>query len=170
MVQQPPVHQPAQQAPQQAAPVVKFPQPWAGFLAKVKATAPKVVCTYMELGLDLGGQPDPKRGAVLRNTLTNHLKWPPGTAAFWPMAALVDNALQPNHDMFWRGWELWKSPYIACFGDEALNVIHPQVQPGSTTYLLDHVTIFVLPPISKLVTMLPHEQQIATEILLGVRL
>lgn len=162
----------AQQAqpPIQPAANVHFPDPWAGFLSKVKATAPKVVCTYMELGLDLGGQPDPKRGSVLRNTLTNHLKWPPGTAAFWPVAALTNGTLQPNANMFWKGWDLWKSPYIACFGEEALRVIHPQAEPGSTTYLLEHVTIFVVPPLAQLVTMLPHEQQISTELLASVRI
>lgn len=166
--QQPQTVQP-QQAPTADVGNVKFPDPWSGFLARVKAKQPKVVCTYMELGMDLGGLPDPRRSSVLKNTLTHHLKWPPGTAAFWPMSALVNGALQPNSNMFWRGWEIWKSPYIACFGDEALKVILPDAQPGNTTYLLDHVTIYVVPPLAQLVNMLPHEQQIATELLLSVR-
>lgn len=147
-----------------------FPAPWDSFLARVKAKAPKVVCTYMELGLDLGGQPDRRRADVLRNTLTHHLKWPAGTAAFWPVAALVNGALQPNPTMFWKGWELWRSPYIVCFGEEALRLIHPQAEPGATTYLLDHASIFVVPPLAQLTTMLPHEQQIAIEGLFNIRI
>ncbi|MBI9078817.1 MAG: hypothetical protein JEY79_03640 [Pseudodesulfovibrio sp.] len=145
-----------------------FPEPWAKFLGRVPA-APKVVWTYMELGLDLGGQADPKRGAVLRNII-NHLKWPKGTTAFWPVAALSDGALQPHSQMFWKGWELWHTPYIACFGEEALQIIYPEAEPGNTTYLLEHVTIFVLPPLSKLIPMLPHEQQMSVDSLMNVRL
>ncbi len=122
----------------------------------------------MELGLDLSGQSDPRRSAVLRN-LINHLKWPPGTTAFWPVAALLNNSLQPDGSMFWQGWELWKTPYIACFGDEALQVILPQAQPGNTTYFLEHVTVYCLPPLSQLMTMLPHEQQLSIDILSGIK-
>jgi len=180
-------HQAAGQSPQQpsrqaqsqppsvstAPPVgqsVSFQPPWSDFLARVKATAPSVVCTYMELGLDLGGQPDARRGDVLRNTLTHHLKWPAGTAAFWPMAALINGALQPDPTMFWKGWDLWKSPYIVCFGEEALRVIHPEAQPGASVILLDHVAIHVAPPLSQLITMLPHEQQMAIEHLMNIRI
>lgn len=124
----------------------------------------------MELGLDLGGQPDPKRRAVLRNTLTLHLKWPTGTAAFWPTAGLVNGALQPNGAMFWKGWELWRTPYIVCFGQESLQIIHPEAQPGGTTYHLEHATIFVVPSLRKLVELLPHEQQLALEQLNTIRI
>jgi len=167
-----PVHEPQPQVaavPFPARPVQQaFPEPWSTFLGRVP-DAPKVVWTYMELGLDLGGQADPKRGAVLRN-LINHLKWPKGTTAFWPVAALTGGALQPDRQMFWKGWELWHTPYIACFGDEALQTIYPDAEPGNTTYLLEHVTIFVLPPLSKLITMLPHEQQMSIDALKNVRL
>ncbi len=161
--------QPQQQAAPSAASTANFPQPWATFLAKVPPQ-PKVLWTYMELGLDLAGQADPKRGAVLRNLLAHHLKWPPGTTAFWPVAALQNNALQPDRNMFWRGWDLWKTPYIACFGEEALKIMHPAAEPGGTTYLLENVTIFVLPPLAKLISMLPHEQQISVDALAGIRL
>lgn len=123
----------------------------------------------MELGLDLGGQSDRRRSRVLKNLQTSHLQWPTGTISFWPVAALNDNALQPDKSMFWKGWELWKTPYIACFGEEALRVILPDAQPGNTTYLLEQVTIFVLPSMSKLITMLPHEQQMSVEALSGLR-
>jgi len=145
-----------------------FPEPWNSFLAKTPQN-PSVIWTYMELGLDLGGQSDPKRSGVLKNLIA-HLKWPKGTTAFWPVAALADGALQPDNRMFWKGWEQLKTPYIVCFGQEALRVILPDAQPGNTTYLLEHVTIFVLPSIVQLIPMLPHEQQMAIDCLDAIRL
>ena len=163
-----PQQQPVAQPISSKVPPLGFPEPWSTFLKRVPE-APKVVWTYMELGLDLGGQADPKRGRALRNII-NHLKWPKGTTAFWPVAALTGGTLQPDSQMFWKGWELWRTPYIACFGEEALKVIYPEAEAGSTTCLLEHVTIFVLPPLAKLITMLPHEQQLSIDALTNIRL
>ena len=159
-----PPHQPDSMQPT----TMKFAEPWSGFFAKAPVQ-PKVILTYMELGIDLGGQSDKKRGAVLRNVLNNHLQWPKGTTAFWPVAALSHGTLQPDNAMFWKGWEIWKTPYIACFGEEALKIIHPQAEPGNTTYLLEHVTIYVLPPMTTLISMLPHEQQMSIGLLSSIR-
>lgn len=123
----------------------------------------------MELGLDMGGQTDPKRSAVIRN-LISHLKWPPGTNVFWPAAGLVDGALQPDPTMFWKGWEQWKPSTIACFGQEALRIIQPDADPSNTVIFHNHVTIYVLPPFARLLTMLPHEQQLAIEPLTSIRM
>ncbi|BCS89024.1 hypothetical protein PSDVSF_22660 [Pseudodesulfovibrio sediminis] len=128
----------------------------------------KVVFTYMELGLDLGGQPDPRRSAVLKN-LQAHLRWPKGTINFWPVAALANSTLQPNAQFFWEGWDQWRTPHIACFGEEALKVMLPDSDPSLTTHMLEHVTVYVLPPLAKLVTLLPHEQQMSVDILTGIR-
>ncbi len=145
-----------------------FPEPWAGFLKNVKSI-PKVVFTYMELGLDLGGQPDSRRSAVLKH-LMNHLKWPKGTTAFWPTTYLSNNFLEPAGQMFWKGWQLWKTPSIVCLGREALQIIYPQAEPGSTMYFLENVTIYVMPSMTELISMLPHEQQIAIDELLNIRI
>ena len=125
--------------------------------------------TYMELGLDLGGQSDQRRSAVLKN-LQAHLRWPPGTFNLWPVAALDNGTLQPDGRMFWKGWELWRTPSIACFGEEALSVILPDANPSVSTHLLEHTIVYVLPPLARLVTMLPHEQQIAADVLTKIRL
>lgn len=168
--QQPSAQQPQQ--PQQTAtpapqPPANFPEPWAGFLKFAKPQA-KIVWTYMELGLDLGGQTDPKRRGVLKN-LQAHLRWPPGTINFWPSSALINGALQPDGTMFWKGWEQWRTPAIACFGEEALKVILPDADPSLTTHMLEHVMVYVLPPLAKLSTLLPHEQQMAVDVLKNVR-
>ncbi|MFH1913151.1 MAG: hypothetical protein ABIK45_02610 [Pseudomonadota bacterium] len=123
----------------------------------------------MELGLDLAGQSDARRAGVLRNLIT-HLRWPRGTTAFWPVAALRDGALEPSGAMFWKGWESWRTQHIACFGHEALRVIHPEAEAGCATVFLEHVTIHVLPSLAELVSRLPHEQQMAVDVLSTLRL
>lgn len=171
----PPQPHPSAQSGQQArpvqppsAPAPDFPEPWNSFLRFTKPGA-KVVMTYMELGLDLGGQSDPRRRAVLKN-LQAHLKWPPGTINFWPVAALADGALQPDTAMFWRGWELWRTPHVICFGDEALRVVLPDADPATTTHLMENVIVHKLPPLARLVGLLPHEQQMAVDSVANIRL
>lgn len=164
---------PSTQSRQQARPTPPpsapdFPEPWNSFLRFTKPGA-KVVMTYMELGLDLGGQSDPRRRAVLKN-LQAHLKWPPGTINFWPVAALVNGALQPDTGLFWRGWQLWSTPHVICFGDEALRVILPDADPATTTHLMENVIVHKLPPLARLVGLLPHEQQMAVDSVANIRL
>jgi hypothetical protein len=168
--QTPPQRQAAAPFPARAPemPAPNFPAPWSSFLRFTKPDA-RVVMTYMELGLDLGGQSDPRRRAVLKN-LQAHLKWPPGTINFWPVAALVNGALQPDTSMFWRGWELWHTPHVVCFGDEALKVILPDADVQAVTHLLENVIVHKLPPITRLLDMLPHEQQMAVDSITNIRL
>ncbi|WP_319541429.1 hypothetical protein [uncultured Pseudodesulfovibrio sp.] len=156
-----------QAAPKQSLPVL--PDPWSGFLRFAKSPAPKVIMTYMELGLDLGGQPDSRRSSALKN-IQMHLKWPAGTMNFWPVAALLGGTLQPSTEMFWRGWEQWRAPNIVCFGEEALKVVLPDADPKLTTFMLEHVTVYKLQPLVRLITMLPHEQQMSVDELFKIRL
>ncbi|BDQ37954.1 hypothetical protein SYK_23140 [Pseudodesulfovibrio nedwellii] len=156
-----------QSAPSHVAP--SLPEPWSGFLRFAKSPAPKVIMTYMELGLDLGGQPDSRRSSALKN-IQAHLKWPTGTMNFWPVAALSGGSLQPSTQMFWQGWEQWRAPNIVCFGEEALKVVLPDADPTLTTYMLEQVTVYKLEPLARLITMLPHEQQISVEELFKIRL
>nr|WP_321259961.1 hypothetical protein [uncultured Pseudodesulfovibrio sp.] len=156
-----------QSAPTHDAPPLS--EPWSGFLRFAKSPAPKVIMTYMELGLDLGGQPDSRRSSALKN-IQAHLKWPTGTMNFWPVAALSGGTLQPSTQMFWQGWEQWRAPNIVCFGEEALKVVLPDADPTLTTHMLEHVTVYKLDPLARLITMLPHEQQISVEELFKIRL
>jgi len=156
-----------QTAPAHVAPTL--PEPWSGFLRFAKSAQPKVIMTYMELGLDLGGQPDSRRSSALKN-IQAHLKWPAGTMNFWPVAALSGGTLQPSTQMFWQGWEQWRAPNIVCFGEEALKVVLPDADPTLTTHMLEHVTVYKLEPLARLITMLPHEQQMSVEELFKIRL
>jgi hypothetical protein len=147
---------------------VSFPEPWASFFARA-VDSPRIVWTYMELGLDMAGQTDPRRSGVLRNLIA-HLRWPKGTTAFWPVAALKNGTLQPDPAMFWKGWNVWQTADIACFGHEALRVIQPEADATCSTCFMENVTIHVLPSLSRLMTMLPHEQQMAVDSLSALRL
>ena len=138
-----------------------FPEPWAGFLKSVPPQ-PKIVWTYMELGLDLGGQPDATRRATLHNII-RFLAWPKGSTAFWPVAALNNSGLQVDTVMFWQGWELWQTPYIVCFGQEALTALKPDVVPNSTPIFLERTAIHALPSLEELSRLLPHDLHLALE-------
>ncbi|MUM77614.1 hypothetical protein GKC30_08215 [Pseudodesulfovibrio sp. F-1] len=145
-----------------------LPEPWATYFSKA-APSPRIIWTYLELGLDLSGHADTRRSAVLRNLIT-HLRWPRGTTAFWPVAACHDGALKPDGAMFWRGWEHWRTQHIVCFGHDALGVIHPDAEQGCDKVFREHVTIHVLPPLAELMNRLPHEQQMAVDVLAALRL
>lgn len=144
-----------------------FPEPWATYLGKVSPTH-KMVWTYMELGLDLGGQADPRR-RTLMGKLIKYLDLPPGPVAFWPVSVLRDGSLEPHRNMFWKGWHQWQTPHVVCFGKAALQVILPDADQNLTTHMLDNVMVHVLPSVSRLLTMLPHEQQMAADVLSGIR-
>ena len=144
-----------------------FPEPWASFLKKVSPTH-QMVWTYMELGIDLAGQGD-RRRAMLMQSLITYLKLPPKPVAFWPVAVLREGALEPDRAMFWKGWELWRTPHVVCFGKEALQVILPDADPSLTTHMLDNVMVHVLPSMDEMLAMLPHEQQMAVDVLVTAR-
>ncbi|MDD3310510.1 hypothetical protein [Pseudodesulfovibrio sp.] len=144
-----------------------FPEPWASYL-KLVAPGHKMVWTYMELGLDLGGQKDERRRAVVAN-LIRHLRLPPRPVAFWPVAALQSGRLVPDRELFWRGWRLWKTPHVVCFGRDALRVILPEADPARSMHMLRDVMVHVLPSMGELVAMLPHEQQLAVSALANLR-
>ena len=127
-----------------------------------------MVWTYMELGMDLGGQPDPRRRALM-GSLIKYLDLPPGPIAFWPVAVLRDGALHNDRAMFWKGWQQWRTPHVICFGKDALGIILPDADPGSTTHMLDNVMVHVLPSVEELLAMLPHERQMAVDPLASIR-
>jgi len=166
-VPQPAPANPARPLPAQASSAA-FPEPWATYLAKV-APEHKMVWTYMELGHDLGGQPDMQRRKMIVD-LIQHLKLPPKPIAFWPAAVLERGALRPNPELFWRGWKQLRTPHIVCFGRDTLGVILPDADPSRTMHMFREFMVHVLPSMSELLAMLPHERQLAVDALSGLRL
>lgn len=104
-----------------------WPPPWDGFLAKAPP-APWAVFTYLELGLDLGGQASDARRALFRDILgaLRQAGWPAGGVAFWPLAAPApDGALAADRDMFWRGVETLGATVVCLFGRPAWEALFP---------------------------------------------
>ena len=160
--------QPAPHAPPPPAQPSGFPEPWASYLSKVSPDH-KMVWTYMELGYDLAGQADARRRTVVAD-LIKHLRLPPRPVAFWPVAVLQGDRLVTNAEIFWRGWKLWRTPHIVCFGVDALRAILPDADPARTMHMFKEFMVHVMPPLNALADMLPHERQIAVDPLAGLRL
>ncbi len=122
----------------------------------------------MELGLDLGGQKDDQRRAVVGN-LIRLLQLPPKPVAFWPVSVLRDGELVPDREMFWRGWQRWKTAHIVCFGQEAARIILPDADSNLSVHMLSEVMVHVLPSMEQLVQMSPQEISAAVKMLAAIR-
>lgn len=133
-----------------------LPAPWDRFASMVRSAKPRVLLTYPELGFDLTGQADKARGQLMR-TLLSYLKWPTGTAAFWPCALPVDGVLQPQYDMFWRGVHHFRCQHVVCFGMQAMRTVVPDFPQGTTTVLLEPCALHLAPSVADLLGKLPHE-------------
>lgn len=108
-------------APEPYAPLpdpVSWPKPWPGFLAKAPAH-PRLVITYLELGYDLTGQADPRRGALWRRLITALGLSGQNAVAFWPLALPVDGRLVPELRLFLSGCLRLAPQRIAVFGRDA---------------------------------------------------
>ena len=150
---------------------VSFSPPWDSYFASAcaKALNPKILLTYAELGIDMSGKADPKRRTVLASIL-GHLNFPKGSTVFWPAASYVEQQLVFDSEMFWKGWSNWQTPYIACFGQQALDAFVSPPLPSGSTLFLDQVTIIKLPSFAELINMFPHEQHLAVDPLRKLRL
>lgn len=133
-----------------------LPAPWDRFASMASSGSPRVLLTYPELGFDLTGQADKARGQLMR-TLLSYLKWPKGTAAFWPCALPEDGVLQPQYDMFWRGVHHFGCQHVVCFGMQAMRTVVPDFPQGTTTVLLEPCALHLAPSVADLSGKLPHE-------------
>ena len=98
-----------------------WPEPWASLFKAVRRPA-RTVWTYMELGLDLSGSPDPARRETLLK-LTSALAWPKGSIAYWPLAVPKDGNLAPDKTLFLKGAMAIRARLIVCFGRKAAEII-----------------------------------------------
>ena len=129
-----------------SSPPATFAPPWDGYWAKACKSA-RVVWTYMELGLDLGGSPNAQRGRVFR-TLISRTGWPAGTSAFWPMSepsGPPEFGASPRADMFWAGVARLSPGHVICCGTRALDAILPDAPPESAPFDLARCRVHLLP-------------------------
>ncbi|MYL82727.1 hypothetical protein GTA51_06200 [Desulfovibrio aerotolerans] len=92
-----------------------WPQPWPGLFAKAPAR-PRLVIAYRELGLDLTGQADPRRGGLWRNLIRDLRLTGQNAVAFWPLALPRDGELVDQPEAFAAGLALFSPEITAVFG------------------------------------------------------
>ena len=92
-----------------------WPHPWPGLFAKAPAR-PRLVIAYRELGLDLTGQADPRRGGLWRNLLRDLRLTGQNAVAFWPLALPQDGELVDQPEAFAAGLALFSPEVTAVFG------------------------------------------------------
>lgn len=128
-----------------------WPEPWHGHWKSIGQCRP-VVWTYWELGLDISGRADTRRGMLLRK-FNAELKLPSGTNAYWPIAA-PDKAdmLLANKEIFWAGVERIAPRFAIVCGERALAALAPQntIAPFSTQFLCNCL-VLALPEIMDIV-------------------
>lgn len=80
---------------------------------------------YKEYFLDLVDKGDQSRKELILKIM-NHLKWPKGTIAFWPLFWLLQEEFLCHFDFFEYGFNKIKPTYIFCFGEECFKKLFPQ--------------------------------------------
>jgi hypothetical protein len=116
---------------QASAPVIpaapdSWPDPWTAIFAKAPAR-PRIVITYFELGLDLTGKADPRRGGLWRKLIVDLGLSGKNTVAFWPVALPEEDHLTPRSDIFLAGLLRLAPGVLAIFGTQAAEVLTPCV-------------------------------------------
>ncbi len=115
-----------------------WPEPWATYFAKAPAS-PKIVITYAELGLDMSGQGDSRRGGIWRKLIAALGLSGRHAVAFWPMALPESGVSAPNESMFLAGLKRLNPDVLAVFGAKAA-AWHAEMAPRLGT-----VTCVMLP-------------------------
>ncbi len=100
-----------------------WPHPWDRFRERL-ARPSHSIWTYLTLGADMGGNPDPERRKVLTQVMAE-LTWPKGSIAFWPLAVLEEGYLCENTALFRQGTEYAEANHVVCFGEEAFRLLCP---------------------------------------------
>jgi hypothetical protein len=92
-----------------------WPDPWPALFAKAPAR-PRLVITYADLGYDLTGQADPRRGGLWRTLLRDLNLAGKNTVAFWPFALPTNTLLTESPGLFAAGLRRLAPVVLAVFG------------------------------------------------------
>ncbi|KHK03024.1 hypothetical protein NY78_1553 [Desulfovibrio sp. TomC] len=93
----------------------QWPDPWPALYAKAPAR-PRLVITYSELGFDLTGQADPRRGGLWRTLLRDLDLAGKNAVAFWPFALPTHTLLTDFPEHFAAGIRRMAPAVLAVFG------------------------------------------------------
>ena len=127
-----------------------WPEPWKSHWKRIGRCRP-VVWTYWELGLDVSGRADARRGTLLRK-FNAELGLPPGTNAYWPVAAPnADNTLLPNKGVFLAGLERIAPRFTVVCGKRTLEELNPGgATPFFSTQFFHNCLVLALPEVMEL--------------------
>lgn len=104
----------------------RWPAPWPAIFARAPRQ-PLLVITYYELGLDLTGRADPRRGSLWRRLLPELGLAGRNAVAFWPLALPGDgDACLPDPERFLAGLARLSPRVLAVFGDRAARLLGPE--------------------------------------------
>ncbi|MFP5259200.1 MAG: hypothetical protein ACLGQH_09265 [Acidobacteriota bacterium] len=92
-----------------------WPAPWPSLYAKAPPR-PRLVIAYRELGLDLTGQADPRRGGLWRTLIHDLGLAGQNAVAFWPLALPQNGELVDQPEAFAAGLALFSPAITAVFG------------------------------------------------------
>ena len=127
--------QPAVPEPEPAGPrplpddPARWPAPWASIFAKTPAS-PRLVITYRDLGLDLTGRADARRGNLWRGLLRELGLAGQGAVAFWPFALPQAGETVARADIFAAGLDRLRPRVLAVFGDFPPTLLPRDALPG----------------------------------------
>ncbi len=121
-----------------------WPEPWPGHLAKAPSR-PRLVITYVELGLDLTGRADPRRGNLWRTLIRDLGLAGQGGVAFWPVAVPQGEDLIFAPAFFRAGLARLSPRLVAVFGDKAAAALFPDGGDTAAACDLDGTACVVLP-------------------------
>jgi hypothetical protein len=113
----------ASEPPALAVPDPAFwPPPWPRLLEKAPRR-PRLVLTYLQLGQDLLGQGDQRRGGLWR-ALIRDLGWTgQSKVAFWPIALPEGDRIAAQADRFLQGLAVLAPAMVAFFGVAAASLL-----------------------------------------------
>ncbi|WP_144303398.1 hypothetical protein [Oceanidesulfovibrio indonesiensis] len=133
-----------QQVPQSSADN-PWPHPWDCYIEKLPLS-PRCIWTYWELGLDMAGRSSGIRRTVLQKLLLK-LNLPAGSIGFWPAAALQQDELMYDAELFLRGLAHAGASDILCFGPELYGRLFPGEVYAPGPREAHGYTFHFLPPI-----------------------
>ncbi len=140
-VERRPLEKPKPQAAPVNRPHVDWIEPWDKMAQRVTDKV-QIFWTYSNLAQDVSGQADPARRKLFQSLIV-HMGLPKGSIAFWPCTRLEEGVIVPRSDVFWQGVKHFGVKFVACFGDNARDIIAPQADSSSTLFI-DGVQVVTL--------------------------
>ena len=145
-----------------------WPAPWGDIASRISPRL-QIFWTYAQLGKDLSGQADDRRRTLFQS-LIGYMGLPKGAISFWPCTSWVENKIESQPELFWKGVKSHGVKFVACFGEQARSIIVPEASGSAATIYTEGVQVVMLQDPDFLKTLPPEEQQLLSISLLRLPL